>query len=97
MRDTTFNLSDMYKESNLYYQSPMSWNELLLKIYMGLCRYENPDRIIKYLRGNCWHYASTYPNRLKVLMQKAKDIIKEYQNIGFTPEQAYNNDIWHEF
>lgn len=96
MRDTTFNLSDMYKEPNLYYQKPMDWNDLWLMIYMGLCRYKKPERLIKYIPETGRYDERAYQEYCKVLIKQAKDIVKEYQNIGFTPEQAYNNDIWHE-
>lgn len=97
MLDTTFKLSDMYKEPNLYYQKPMSWEYLFERIYMGLCRYKKPERLIKFIRETGRYYVKDYENYCKVLTEQAKDIVKEYQNIGFTPEQAYNNDIWHDF
>lgn len=96
MLDTTFNLSDMYIQSNLYYQKPKSWKDLTEKIYLGLCRYKKPERFIKYISKSGCYDERLYQKYCEVLIKEAKDIVKEYQNLGFTLEQAYNYDIWHD-
>lgn len=74
----------------------MSWKDLIQSIYLGLCRYKKPEGLIRVNYRTGYRDERGYQNYCKVLLNQAKEIVKEYQDIGYTPEQAYNNDIWHE-